>query len=92
VPRIENVYAFVIADADGELHEGIVMTGLAGCAMPMIASDATNLPMLREAVLADPTLRGKRIVLVRYGDREDLDVIDRSRERPPWTEPGDSHR
>jgi hypothetical protein len=72
--RIDQLFAFICLDDDGT--EGVPATHLGGgLVVPLMGADVARIDSLRDIVLTDPLLRGKRITLARFSQREDLEVI-----------------
>lgn len=75
MPRIVELYAYVIADADPE-DEGIpAMLGPDGMWMPLMGADADRAYSLRENAVELAKAHGKPIKLVRSLGLETLEVI-----------------
>lgn len=74
--RIDVMYAFIVLDEDGT--EGIPAMSDGRMLFPMVGADMTRIDQLRQYVLHDPLLKGKRITLAKFSTRETLEVIDRT--------------
>jgi len=76
--RINQLFAFVIVDDDGT--EGVVGVRLGDQWFPLMGADMARVDSMKALVKADPMLRGRKITILRFGDREDIGTIDRSDE------------
>lgn len=73
MPRIEQMYAFIAEDR-GPGDEGVTaFKGPLGW-MPMVAADEARVESLRE-VAREMARAGKRIKLVRFSVREEVEVF-----------------
>lgn len=80
--RINQLFAFVVLDADGtEAVPGYVDS--AGWKMAMMGADMMRVDSLKDLAATDPRFRGKKITILRFGDRETIGTIDRTHEREP---------
>ena len=77
--RINQVFAFVIVDEDGT--EGVVAVLRDGVWMPLMGADMSRVESLKALVRDAPQCRGKRVTILRFGDREDIGTIDRTGEQ-----------
>jgi len=63
-------------DEDGT--EGVpAINGPNGMMLPLMGADRARVESLRSIVARDPMLRGKRITLAKFSQRENLEVIQR---------------
>lgn len=74
------MFAFVVVDTDGT--EGVVAVKIKNEWLPLMGADMARVDSLKPLVLADPALRGRRVTILRFGDRETIGTIDRSNEQP----------
>ena len=79
MPRISEMFAFIAEDAGPE-DEGVVATSihhpLGVIHMPLVGADMARVASLRPKALAIARASGKRIRLVRFSLREELEVIE----------------
>jgi hypothetical protein len=79
--RIDTLYAYIVLDADGTEGVPAILAprGLFGLSMPLLVplmgADMARIEQVREYVLNDPLLKGKKITLARFTVRENLEVI-----------------
>jgi len=74
--RIDEMFAFIVVDEDGT--EGVpAINGPNGMMLPLMGADRARVESLRSIVARDPMLRGKRITLAKFSQRENLEVIQR---------------
>lgn len=71
--RIETIHAFVAVDDDDE--EGLTGFMSESGWMPMVAADPTRLESLRPIAQQIAAASGATIKLVRFSQREELEVI-----------------
>lgn len=72
--RIEQMYAFIIVDTDGT--EGIpAFTTASGMAMPLVGADMNRVNSLFPLAQALADSHGKPIELVKFTNREHLNLI-----------------
>ncbi len=74
MPKIEAIYAFISID-EGPEDEGIVATRIGDTWMPLVGADMDRVESLKPLAVGVARLTGKRIVLARFGVREDLEEI-----------------
>lgn len=71
--RIDELYAFIAQDADGEglpaFRDGPVM-------LPMVCADKARVDSLREKAKEIARASGNRITLCRFSVREEIEVIE----------------
>lgn len=77
--RIDELYAFIAQDADGEglpafMHNGMML--------PMVCADKARVDSLREMARMMARESGNKITLCRFSVREEIEVIE------PGIEPG----
>lgn len=86
MPRIDAMYAFVISDTSDD-DEGVVATlGPGNAWVPMVGADRARLDSLRTVAQQIASAAGKKIRLVRFSVREELDVIEPRRKPTPGDE------
>ena len=71
--KIENVWAFVSHDDKG--NEGLCAIPTNLGMMPMIAADVDRLNSLKEAAQKLKAMTNKKIKLIKFSVREDLETI-----------------
>lgn len=73
--KVEEVWAYVYEEADG--NEGIPAFLLEGPQiwMPMIGADRTRVESLRPYAQKIANSTGKQLTLVRFGFRQEMEVI-----------------
>lgn len=77
--RIDQMFAFIVLDADGT--EGVPAVGFGdGLILPLMGADMPRVDALRAIVRTHASLRGRKITLAKFSVREDVEVIDRTRE------------
>lgn len=77
--RINQVFAFIVTDEHG--HEGV--PGLLterGVYVAMMGADMERVAALREVAETAPGLKGMRITIARFSEREEIGTIDRTGE------------
>ena len=74
MPRIEEMYAFV-AEESGPGDEGVVAMNTEFGWMPMVGADMARVASLRPIALGIAKSSGKRIKLLHFTKREELEVI-----------------
>lgn len=79
--RINQLFAFVIVDEDGT--EGVPAFVEHGTWQPMMGADMARVESFKRLARTDPMFRGLRVTILRFGDREEIGVIDRTGEAPP---------
>ncbi|GAH63566.1 unnamed protein product [marine sediment metagenome] len=74
MPRIEQMYAFVCEDSGPE-DEGIIgmQTGMGW--MPLVGADMARVESLRPIAQGIGRKIGKKVTLVHFSNREDVEVI-----------------
>jgi len=75
MPRITEMYAFV-AEESGPGDEGIVAMKVANSWMPLVGADMKRAASLRRMAVSIARVSGKKIRLVRFTNREDLEEIE----------------
>lgn len=79
--RIDQMYAFIVLDDDGtEGVPAVMMPGHFPMLVPLMGADMARVDSIRDIIQHDPTLKGKKITLAKFTVRENLEVIDRTRE------------
>ncbi len=74
MPKIEAIYAFISID-EGPEDEGIVAALMGDKWMPLVGADMDRVESLKPLAMGVARATGKRIVLARFGDREDLEEL-----------------
>jgi hypothetical protein len=75
--KINQLFAFILIDADGT--EGVPgYLDVDGFLKPMMGADMARVDSLKHLAETAPMFRGKRITIVRFGDREIIGTIDRT--------------
>lgn len=72
--RIEQMYAYVVVDDDNT--EGIPAFESSGMAYPMVGADMERAYSLRPVAEQMANDMGKKVTLVRFIQREELEVIE----------------
>lgn len=72
--RIDECFLFVAEDEQGEGLIGQRMSD--GCWMPFVCADRDRVDSLREAARRVSKHTGKRVRLIRFSVREELEVIE----------------
>lgn len=75
MPRIEEMYAFVAAESEPD-DEGVVASLVNGAWLPFVGSDMDRVESLRAAAQQFATAGNRRVLILRFTDRELIDVID----------------
>lgn len=79
--RINQLFAFVVVDADGT--EGVpAFSAGDGLVLPLMGADMARVDSLKRLVAADPMFAGRTVTIVRFGHRETIGTIDRTGEVP----------
>lgn len=76
---IDQMYAFIAVDDDGD--EGIIARESGLMLLPLVGADMARVNSLKNFVLTDQDCAGRKITLVRFSQREVLQVIDRTHEQ-----------
>ena len=74
MPRIESMFAFVAEDT-GPDDEGVIGTKTPEGWMPLVGADMARVDSLRPIAEAIARQLGKPVKLLRFGTREELEVI-----------------
>lgn len=69
--RVEKLYAWLVVDEDGT--EGIPAIIFSNHVVPTVGGKQSVVEHFREKLLADPAMLGKRLALVRFTQREDIE-------------------
>lgn len=78
--KINQLFAFIVLDEDGTEGVPAVYNWSTGMAIPLMGADMTRMNQMKELVLKDPTLKGKKITLARFAERENIGTFDRTKE------------
>ena len=70
--RIEEMFAFVASEDDGE---GVAAAQMGNMLMPLVGADAARVDSMRGIAQAICNATGRRITLVRFSQREELEVM-----------------
>lgn len=79
--RINQMFAFVILDDDGT--EGVPAMLIEGVWMPLMGADMARVDSLIHLVETEPAFAGRKLTVHRFGHRETVRVIDRTKEPRP---------
>ncbi len=71
MPRIEEMYAFVVEDS-GPDDEGVVAMSVGGVMMPMVGADIARVESLKPMARIISAQIGKKVKLLHFTQREDL--------------------
>lgn len=71
--RIDEIYLFVSQDEDG--NEGIISFPSKIGQLPLIAADKARLDSLRPAAISMKKLTPKKIVLIKFTTREEIEIL-----------------
>lgn len=74
MPRIEEMFAFVAEDS-GPGDEGVIAANLGGTWMPLVSANLARIESLRETAVQIGRLTGKRIRLLRFSHRVEVETI-----------------
>lgn len=74
MPKIEVIYAFISID-EGPEDEGIVAARMGDAWMPLVGADEDRIESLKPLAIDIAQVTGKRIVLARFSNREDLEEV-----------------
>jgi len=74
LPKINSIYAFISID-EGPEDEGIVAALIGDKWIPLVGGDRDRVESLRHLAIDMSRVTGKRIILARFGDREDLEEL-----------------
>jgi hypothetical protein len=79
--RIDTLYAFIVLDDDGTEGVPAIMAPSSVIGMPMMVplmgADTARIESLREVVMHDPALHGKKVTLAQFTNRKVIEVIQR---------------
>jgi hypothetical protein len=71
--RIDELYAFIAHDADGEGLPAFLRNGMM---MPMVCADKARVDSFREVAKMMTQQSGNKITLCRFSLREEIEVIE----------------
>ncbi len=71
--RIDEIYAFIAEEAKGE---GVCAFQFGNTLLPMVCADIARVDSLREKAREIAAVSGRRIRLVRFTTRTELELID----------------
>lgn len=79
MPKIKEMYAFIVEDS-GPDDEGVIgiqsMRGSSGCIwLPLVGADMARVESLKPMARGIGKQIGKKVTLVHFTNREDLEVI-----------------
>lgn len=74
---INQMFAFVTIDAADGNEAVIGAIGQDGMWRPFVGADMARVADLKEIVETLPMFAGRKIVIVRFGEREEIGTIDR---------------
>lgn len=75
MPKIEQMYAFIIEDTGPE-DEGLIGMATPEGWMPLVGADMERVESLRPIAKRAAAQVGKPVKLIRFTTREELEVID----------------
>lgn len=78
--KINQLFAFIILDDDGTEGVPAFYNALTGMAIPLMGADMARVAACKELALRDPALKGKKITIARFGERENIGTLDRTKE------------
>lgn len=79
--KINQLFAFIIVDDDGT--EGVPAIQAGAVMMPLMGADMARVDSLKTLIEGDPAFRGRRLTICRFGHREVIGTIDRTRDAAP---------
>jgi hypothetical protein len=74
MPKIESMYAFVVEDTAPD-DEGLIAQTVGSMWMPMVGADMKRIDSLRPVAAAIGKQLHKRIKLVKFTNRQEVEVI-----------------
>ena len=74
MPKIKTIYAFIATEKDPD-DEGIVAQFMGGMWMPLVGADKDRVNSLKPIAERIAKITKKKITLVQFKNREDLEVI-----------------
>jgi hypothetical protein len=74
--RVNQLFAFLVVDKDGD--EGVPGMRIGPVHLALMGADMARVESLRAIAAQAPELKGLRITIARFGDREDIGTIDRT--------------
>jgi dihydroorotase-like cyclic amidohydrolase len=74
MPKIDEIYAY-IAEDNGPEDEGVVAMSAKGWWLPMFGADRARIDSLRPMAVETARVTGKKIILCRFSNREELEEI-----------------
>ena len=74
MPKIESMYAFVVEDTAPD-DEGLIAQTVGSMWMPMVGADMKRIDSLRPVAAAIGKRIGKKIKLVKFTNRQEVEVI-----------------
>lgn len=80
MPRIDEMFAFVADEGGGD--EGVVATHTGAGWMPLVGADMNRVDSLRPLAEELARITGREIRLIKFTNREDLDVLSPLRKKP----------
>jgi len=78
--RINQVYTFMVVNAAGNESVPGYIDPRDGVAKAMMGADLGRVAELRAIVEDHPAFRGLKVTILRFGHREDIGVIDRTKD------------
>jgi hypothetical protein len=74
MPKIESMYAFVVEDIAPD-DEGLIAQAVGSMWMPLVGADMKRIDSLRPVAAAIGKRIGKKIKLVKFTNRQEVEVI-----------------
>jgi len=74
LPKIDVLFAFISVN-EGLEDEGVVAALVGDTWMPLVGADMDRVESLKPLAVEVARVTGKRIVLAKFGNREDLEEI-----------------
>lgn len=75
MPKINELFAFISTD-EGPEDEGIIASKMGDAWMPLVGADQKRVDSLRPIAKQIAQATGKRVVLVKFTHREDVETIE----------------
>ena len=74
MPKITEMFAFIAEDQDQD-DEGVTACNVGGVWMPLVGADMARIDSLRPAAQAIASITGKRVKLVRFTQRQEVEIL-----------------
>ena len=75
MPKIKMMFAFIATDED-EDDEGVIGMQVGGTWLPLVGADEARIESLRSVAEETARITGKKVTLVKFTNREDVEVIE----------------